>query len=109
VNTIIERVVILPKVDNAGKSLTAEIARIEREILTIAGGYTKASVQGAWLDAGKVYTDRSLQYTITTPAAQDAAIASMLPRWCSELRQEALYSRSVAITPAITLPSQLVA
>jgi hypothetical protein len=86
------RTIILPVKDNKGVSLLNERRAVEGQLLTLAGGYTRDKVTGAWLDNGKVYRDQSYRYTLAVDAAQDAAIVAQLPVWCESLRQLALYT-----------------
>jgi hypothetical protein len=89
---MLERTVILPCADNEGHSLASARRAVERELCALAGGYTRDSVQGAWLDNGRLYRDKSYRYTLAVDAAQDAAIMARLPAWCAALRQLALYT-----------------
>lgn len=91
----LERVVIVPDVDNDGTSLEPERAAIEEELLNIAGGFTSDRVQGGWRgENGRCYRDSSTRYTLGVDAATDAAIVARLPEWCARLRQLALFTAS---------------
>jgi hypothetical protein len=89
---MLERTIILPCADNAGMSLIAQRRAVEKELCALAGGFTRDSVQGTWLDNGRLYRDKSYRYTLAVDAAHDAAIVERLPAWCAALRQLALYT-----------------
>lgn len=96
----IEREVILPLADNDGKSLRDVHTDFQQFLLKLAGGYSQQSIDGAWMDEGKVYIDHSIKYVVTLPKAQDKALMSTLPFWCQQARQLALFTqaRSVRVT-----------
>lgn len=98
---MLERVIIVPDVDNAGVSLKRERGFIEETLLSIAGGFTADRVRGAWKDErGKTYRDRSTRYTLVLTPEQDKEIEQRLPWWTANLRQEALFTsrREVDVT-----------
>ena len=86
-----EVTVILPNVDNDGRSLKVEQTSVLRELLTLAGGYTTSQVSGAWQDSdGTVYRNDSIQASTivsdeTVKVLLDTAVA-----WCARLRQLSL-------------------
>jgi hypothetical protein len=100
---MVERVIVLPTRDNAGRSLTRQVNAVRDEILHIAGGYSETRQAGAWLDEdGTVYHDASVRLTTTVDEPTDARIVALLPEWCERLRQICLY------THATTVDSQFV-
>lgn len=91
----IERTVIIPDVDNDGRSLASEQAAFEDRLLDIAGGFTSEQVRGAWRDSdGTVYRDHSIRYTVCLDEQQDARLLACLPDVCASCRQEALFTAS---------------
>lgn len=79
--------VILPTYQHDGTSNRASIVDIEKEISTVAGGYTEYASDGGWIDdaTGQLYTDAAL--TVYT--------------YCTDVQAETLYNRCTAW--AITL------
>jgi hypothetical protein len=100
-----ELTVIVPLVDNDGHTLQPIISQFEAFLVDNAGGWTRDTVQGAWKAGnGRIYHDSSYRYVIVGDGVK--AVQDSLPRWASDLRQEALYAstRKVQvdfITPAI--------
>jgi hypothetical protein len=88
-----EVTVIVPVRDNAGKALTGERRKIEGELLTLAGGFSRDKIVGQWRDSatGKVYRDESYRYTTACDMVTAACIQANAADWCEWLRQEALY------------------
>lgn len=106
----VERVVVLPAVDNEGESLAIEHNHFRDLLLTIAGGYSQTSQLGEWKDeTGKVYPDESIRYTVLCSQAQDKAIAALLPELCEATRQECILTTrrmvDCAFVEKVTAPS----
>ena len=83
---------IIPKFDNNGKRYsTAIIAKIETEVIKIAGGLTKTNAIGFWQDKNRRYIDRNNYYFTTCKANQYKAICQILSKWKLILKQESIY------------------
>lgn len=105
-----KRTIILPRTDNDGRPLTAELAAVESELLTIAGGFTKLPATGEWSDGGHVYHDRNFAYWATVDDAQDVRIMAAMPAWCQALRQVSLYTDASPVSVSfVSAPSIAVA
>lgn len=102
---MIERVIVLPKQDNDGVSLRGVILSIESELLSIAGGLSKSSQQGAWRDEGHTYRDKSWRYVLAVDESQDAQIVARLPEWCAALRQVCLYTSAAQVAVSFVYPA----
>ena len=104
---MVKRTVVLPIRDNDGRRLTAELAECERELLRVAGGFTKTASSGAWVGAGgRTYRDRSRQYSIVLDPGSDAELVAMLPDWARRLRQEAIYTDRAIVDVEFMGPAQ---
>lgn len=59
-----EASIILPLRDNNGARVDAAHLALQRELAESFGGFTYAPVNGAWLDSGRLYRDRSREYRV---------------------------------------------
>ena len=105
---MIERTIVLPTSDNDGHSTRAAIARIQAEILDIAGGYSESTQTGVWRDedTGKVYRDKSIRLVTTVTPEQDIRLAHRLPAWCAWLRQLCLYTHTTPVVASFVEPAR---
>lgn len=56
--------IIIPKLDNDGKSLTWVHQKAMEYMARNFGGYTAIDSRGGWLDDGKLYHDESVTYRV---------------------------------------------
>lgn len=97
--------VTIPLFDNEGESLRAEENQIAEAILSIAGGFSRTRIQGAWRDdAGKVYEDESRVYFTYVDDEKAQQLLSLTPAWAALLRQECLMVEVQAVKTAFVYP-----
>jgi hypothetical protein len=99
--SMVKRTIVVPTIDNDGRRLDAEIAKIEIELLGLGAAYTVNVSAGVWESpAGIIYRDPALTYMVVTSPAVDAALTERLTAWACWLRQEMLYTDSVVVEVA---------
>jgi hypothetical protein len=92
---MIEAAVLIPVRDNEGqsfpRSLTKELERRFRRF----GGHTQSPVSGAWVGgSGRVYRDRSRQYTVSLASWTQIPDWLNVVHWLREcFQQQAVYIR----------------
>jgi len=118
-----EAIIILPKKDNAKKSLRNEHASLQRDLVDSFGGFSSHESNGAWRDdsTGQIYRDVSTVYTIAAnwneavpnyPLITKAEKLESIARdYAAKCRQVCLYVRHgngeiVFATPAIAKTNQ---
>jgi hypothetical protein len=90
---MVKRTIVVPITDNDGQPLTAEIARIQAELLSLIGGFSVVGSAGVWRSSDSaVYRDRSVTFTVVTDETTDAELVAQLPEWADRLRQVVLYT-----------------
>jgi hypothetical protein len=105
---MVKRTIVVPIIDNGGRRLDAEIAKIEIELLGLVGRFTVHISACVWESpAGTIYRDPSLTYRIVTSLAVDATLTERLPQWAAWLRQEVLYSDSAVVEVAHAVRSDV--
>lgn len=105
-----EVTVIVPVRDNDGKALTGERHKIEGELLTLAGGFSRDKIVGQWRgDDGRVYRDESYRYTVACTGEVVRQLTDRASEWCSVLRQEALFVSARAVQVEFVQPVKAVA
>lgn len=104
--SITESRILLPLLDNAGKSLAHVHKALQLDLMQSFGGFSASPISGVWLDkeTGKEYRDESTAYDIAADwnaAAYDGADFSNadrlldLARWhCRAANQVCLYLRN---------------
>lgn len=104
---MIERAVIVPKVDNNGVSLARQCRQIQAELLDIAGGVSVDNQRGIWKgDDGRIYRDRAWRVWTLVDAAQDQRIIGRLEAWRRLTRQECLLSIGRTVDAVFTVPAE---
>lgn len=101
---MLEVTIIVPKLDNAGVSLKRERASVEEDILTLAGGFSKDKIHGAWYNGEQTYRDVSWRYTVAASEQQAAWLTEKAGEWASWLRQECLYVSVREASVSFVLP-----
>src|SRR5690348_16200679 len=92
----VKRTIILPTVDNDGRSLKTEIESCETDLLLIAKGFTSYDVTGQWRNEdGHVFTDSSRVYFVTVedgaervPCVVSSATSGCALHRCSERQRD---------------------
>lgn len=92
-----EATIILPVLDNAGASLEHVHASLAADLLEAFGGFTAATVYGAWKDAdtGRVYQDESTEYRVSAEwvGRQEKRLINLAGQYARKAGQEAVYVR----------------
>lgn len=89
----IERTIILPLFDNEQVSLQCEVGECLQELLQISGGYSQVLQSGVWLEEETIYSDpHELRIITTNEGYKDARIERLIKKWCTRLRQRAIYT-----------------
>ena len=93
--------VLIPIVDNAGRTFTAfEHAEFEAFVIERFGGITRYSSEasGAWFDEGSLHRDRSYLYGIAVPSITDGARVGDTVQFAKvHYRQLAIFIRYLGI------------
>lgn len=78
--------IILPRLNNEGAPMDSAHQAFARKLCVLYGGFTRAPVQGTWLDdTGKAYQDESFAYRIATDRALGHAILAAQRLWPDQL------------------------
>lgn len=95
---MVQRTIVVPVADNDGRQLTAEIAGIEAELLSLIGGYSVTGSAGVWRsDDSTTYRDHSVTFTVIADEATDAVLLERLPLWAARLRQVMLFTYKTVV------------
>ncbi len=97
---LIELVVLVPLLDNEGRSFSDGAWReLERRLLQLSGGLSKQEgITGTWLDEGVSYGDVSRQYTVAISSWRTFPPWLSIVEWArEEFRQVAMYIRVAGI------------
>ena len=97
---MIKTLFLVPVHHNAGQRFDRlDWDLLEQRILDLFGGYTKrAGPRGAWQAGGRVYHDRSREFTISLTSWRQLPAWLDLEDWaCRHFRQEAIYGEVASI------------
>lgn len=79
---------ILPKFDNAGKSLTWEHAQLQNDLRDQFGGFTWWEGQGSWRDGQRIVNDEVIVYSIAMELGAVLLLKTLARAVCVAARQE---------------------
>lgn len=93
---------LVPVSDNSGRFFDEDShAMFENRASRLFGGITRlpAAAAGVWVDAGRVYRDRTLVYVVSLRSIADGAKVARLAAFAKRhYRQEAIYVRYLGVS-----------
>lgn len=98
---MIEVTLYVPVSDNNGKKFsTQHVDRFESFAVKLLGGLTRiGTVDGMWVDEGRVYTDHSVAYTFALTSITDGSKVAELTAYANRhFRQKAVYIRYLGLS-----------
>jgi hypothetical protein len=90
---MIKVVLFVPLLDNHGQPFSSDDWNALEERLASFGGYSvQSSIEGAWVDEGRIYRDRHRAYTVALTTVRRVPAWVDVVEWALvAFRQEALY------------------
>jgi len=79
--------IVLPMLDNQGKSLWDEHEHLMKRLLELWGGFTSYEGLGKWVDKGKVYAERIVIYDIAMERQDVTKLRTLALSVCVQARQ----------------------